>query len=136
MNKLICAIFALILFAPTQAIWPDATRSYGNSDVSRHSSSVNSQRRSSEGHGPPGGSNRTIGSGHHRPVPRPPEYGYWSRKCIKQRGSSLTPWNHSKDCDHPAYSGGYYPGNFAPPYGYGRPVIIINNYDTRGHHRR
>jgi hypothetical protein len=57
---------------------------------------------------------------------RQPEYGYWSKKCIRQRSSSMSPWNHSRDCDNPAYMGGFYRAPpRARPYWSASPVIII-----------
>ena len=61
---------------------------------------------------------------------------FWSEKCVRERESGLSPWNHTRDCDNPAYSGGYapYPGTYGypgyyPPYGGGGDVIIINRYE-------
>ncbi len=77
---------------------------------------------------------RPHGTVRPRPYDRPPRYGYWAKKCIRQRNSSLAPLNHTRDCDHPAYTGGYYPHPYAPPYGPGGPVIIIiNNYNGARH---
>jgi hypothetical protein len=65
-------------------------------------------------------------------APVPPQHGYWSLKCVRQRGSPLSPWNHSRDCDNPAYTGGHsrpYP-HFAPAPG-GRPPIVIRRHGDR-----
>lgn len=51
---------------------------------------------------------------------------YWSDKCVQQRARG---WGNTGDCNHPAYSGGYY--GTAPlvvPYGPPNPA-----YPDRGH---
>ena len=119
---------------------PESDRSHGTGDVTRHPETREAA---------PGG--RPVTPPYAYPG-RPPYYDpddpygrlrrtdpaaahFWSEKCVRQRESGLSPWNHTRDCDNPAYSGGYapYPGSYSygypgyfPPYGGGGDVIIIN----------
>lgn len=133
MNKLIGGTLTLVFLTLTSTAWSDTGRSHGNSDWSRHSPSIDTRRYPADGSVTPDVNPRTIDPGRRGRADRPPKYGYWSTKCVKQRGSSFSPWNHSKDCDHPAYSGGFRPSPYASPYGYGPPVFIINNYNGAWH---
>ena len=67
-----------------------------------------------------------FGGAYRYPGPPQPQFGFWSKKCVRQRSSSLSPWNHTPDCDNPAYTGGYHGRPYPPAYGYAPPVIIIN----------
>jgi len=107
MNRYALVSLILILCLLSQATWAEGTRHRGIG----HAPVVT-------GGYPYAGARRYY---------RQPSYGYWSKKCIRQRRSSLGSLGHTGDCDHPAYSGGYYP--YGPP----PPVIII---DDRGRRRR
>lgn len=134
MNKRIVGTLALLLLASTPAAWSDTGRSYGADDTSRHASSADTRRRAEDGAVRPDAA-LAIGIGQRGTADKQPKYGYGSAKCIRQRRSSFSPWNHSKDCDHPAYSGGYYPTPYLSPYGYRQPMIIINNYNAPRYRR-
>ena len=128
MNKAIRGTLILVLCLIPWGLWADSRRSHGNQDNSRHGGQTDTRHSTAVETAQSPTRMRPLGTIHHRPYDRPPRYGYWSKKCIRQRSSSLAPLNHTRDCDNPAYTGGYYPHPYAPPYGQGGPVIIINNY--------
>ena len=128
MNRTTCRTLILTLSLFTCALWAGSERAHGSEDTSRRSVPTGSPRTMSEA--PPPSTSRSQPHGIY-PRDRQPRYGYWSKKCIRQRNSSLGSLTHTRDCDNPAYTGGRYP--YMPPYGpvpYGptAPVMIINNY--------
>jgi hypothetical protein len=133
MNRAIRNTLILSLCLIPWGLWADSSRSHGNQDSSRHGGQTDTLRSTAVETAQSPTRMRPLGTIHHRPYDRQPRYGYWSKKCIRQRSSSLAPLNHTRDCDNPAYTGGYYPHPYAPPYGQGGPVIIINNYGGARH---
>ena len=135
MTKLIGSLLALALLPSTFVIFADTGRSHANGDTSRKTYTTDTRRHSKGSGESPGSGPQMVDPGPRQFTDRVPKYGYWSTKCVKQRGSSFSPWNHSKDCDHPAYSGGYRPRPYGPPYGFGPPIIIINDYNGARYRR-
>ena len=111
----------------------DTGRSYGTEDTARHQGQSDTRRSKADTTDQPAQRKKSRGIYHPKPQSEQHRYGYWSRKCIRQRSSSLAPLVHTRDCDHPAYSGGYYPTPYPAPYGPGAPVIIINNHKHPGY---
>jgi hypothetical protein len=109
------AFAALSTLAPTDAT-ADTQRSPGAQDTSRAApnrnklSGVDTRTRTDYGY-------RDYDPYRHYGAD-PATRRFWSPQCVQQRQSGLSPLNHTRDCDNPAYTGAYPPYSRRYPHPY------------------